>query len=212
MHLSKTPEIIKPIAADLVWDIPTKRREVFLTFDDGPVPEVTPLVLDILDQYDAKATFFCVGANVEKHPEVFMDVINRGHAVGNHTWAHESGWKTSQMSYFKSVLNCHSLVQSKLFRPPYGRIKKQQADVLKKRFNLIMWDVLSGDWDASRSIEKCYESVEKYTKPGSIIVFHDSLKAFDRVIHVLPMYLEYLQNNGYETALLTEENTSKKQR
>lgn len=207
MHLSKTPEIVKPIASDLVWDIPTDQKEVFITFDDGPEPSVTPQVLDIMDKFGAKGTFFCVGSNVNKHPELFQEIQDRGHAVGNHTWAHENGWKTSQFSYCRSVIKADSVIQSRLFRPPYGRIKKPQADALKKRFNLIMWDVLSGDWDANRSVEKCLDSVVKNTKPGSIIVFHDSIKAKDRVLNVLPSYLEFLKSKGMTSSVLTDRNT-----
>ncbi len=207
MYLAKTPSIVKPLAGDLVWDIPTSQREVFLTFDDGPVPEVTPQVLDILDEYGAKGTFFCVGENVERHPEIFLDLLDRGHSVGNHTWSHENGWRTSQMSYLKSVLRCEELVNSKLFRPPYGRIRRQQAEALRNRFHLIMWDVLAGDWDENRSVEQCVDTLIEYTRPGSVVVFHDSIKARDRVLQALPEYLRYLEVEGYTCSLLTEENT-----
>lgn len=210
MYLSKTPAILKPLASDLVWDIRTSKKEVFLTFDDGPIPEVTPLVLDILDSYNAKGTFFCVGENVERNPQVFQEVIDRGHAVGNHTYKHENGWRTTQLSYLKSAVKCSQLVDSVLFRPPYGRIRKQQANTLKKRFNLIMWDVLSGDFDVNRTADECYSGLVRYTKPGSVVVFHDSLKAKDRVLEALPKYLEFLANEGYSCEILTAENTQKR--
>jgi peptidoglycan/xylan/chitin deacetylase (PgdA/CDA1 family) len=210
MYLSKTPSILKPLASDLVWDIRTSKKEVFLTFDDGPIPEVTPLVLAILDAYNAKATFFCVGENVQRNYAVYPDIISRGHAVGNHTFQHENGWRTSHMSYLKSALKCREYVDSKLFRPPYGRIRKQQANALKKRFNLIMWDVLSGDFDVNRTPEECYNGLVRYTKPGSVVVFHDSLKAKERVLVALPKYLAFLKNEGYSCALLTAENTQKR--
>lgn len=210
MYLAKTPAILKPLASDLVWDVQTEEKEVFLTFDDGPIPEVTPLVLDILDSFNAKGTFFCVGENVERHPTVFQDVIARGHAVGNHTFQHENGWRTTQFAYLKSALKCAEMVKSNLFRPPYGRIRKSQADSLKKRFNLIMWDVLSGDFDENRSPQQCLSGLLKYTKSGSVIVFHDSLKAKNSVLEVLPQYLSFLEVEGYKTGLLTTENTQKK--
>ena len=209
MYLAKTPAILKPLASDLVWDVQTDKKEVFLTFDDGPIPEVTPLVLDILDQFSAKGTFFCVGENVGRHPDVFHDVIARGHAVGNHTYKHENGWRTGHVAYLKSALKCAELVKSDLFRPPYGRIRKAQADSLKKRFNLIMWDVLSGDFDENRSSQVCLSSLKKYTKAGSVIVFHDSIKAKRTILDVLPSYLKFLKEEGYSCALLTSENTRK---
>lgn len=210
MYLAKTPAILKPLASDLVWDVQTEKKEVFLTFDDGPIPEVTPMVLDILDEYEAKGTFFCVGENVERHAAVFQEVIARGHTVGNHTYKHENGWRTSHISYLKSALKCAELVKSDLFRPPYGRIRKAQADSLKKRFNLIMWDVLSGDFDANRPPDQCLSGLTKYTKSGSVIVFHDSLKAKKSVLEVLPKYLAFLKDEGYSCSLLTTENTQKK--
>jgi peptidoglycan/xylan/chitin deacetylase (PgdA/CDA1 family) len=204
MYLSKTPEIIKPLASSFIWDIPHVVNEVFITFDDGPIPEVTPYVLDILAEYNAKATFFCVGANAEKHPELLERLLYEGHAIGNHTWAHENGWKTSQFSYLRSVMQADELLNCSLFRPPYGRITKQQADALKKRFSLIMWDVLSGDFDTNISPAQCLKNVTENTRPGSIIVFHDSIKAKDNVLSVLPDFLRVLNDMGWHSSILDE--------
>lgn len=204
MYLSKTPEILKPLASSLVWDIPHVLNEVFVTFDDGPIPEVTPYVLDILAEFNAKATFFCVGANAEKHPDLLERILDEGHAIGNHTWAHENGWKTPQFSYLRSIMHADELLNSSLFRPPYGRITKQQVDALKKRFTLIMWDVLSGDFDAAISPAQCLKNVTENTRPGSIIVFHDSLKAKNNVLAVLPDYLRFLNNMGWHSCILDE--------
>ena len=209
MHIARTPAIVKPLAGEFVWDVPTTKKEVFLTFDDGPVPEVTPQVLDILDQHGVKATFFCVGENVVRNPDIYAELLSRGHMTGNHTWSHENGWRTAHLSYIRSVLRCRELVESKLFRPPYGRIKRQQADALRRYFKLIMWDVLAGDWDEARSVEQCVDTLLKYTRPGSVVVFHDSVKAKDRVLEILPEYLRFLEVEGYQCSLLNEENTTK---
>ncbi len=190
MYFKKTPDILKPIANDLVWDIKTDEDVIFLTFDDGPVPRVTPKVLDILDEYGAKATFFCVGENIEKYPHIFQDIIDRGHAVGNHTYSHENGWKTSQYNYLKSYLKCRELSGSDIFRPPFGRISRQQVKAIKRQSTIVMWDVLSGDFDPDCSKEQCLDNVMSHSESGSIVVFHDSIKAKDRLLYALPKMLE----------------------
>lgn len=197
MYLTKTPGILKPIASDLVWDIPTDEKVLYLTFDDGPHPGITPDVLRILDQFGAKATFFCVGANIERFPEVFDQVSQEGHAVGNHTFNHESGWDTANFSYLRSYIDCQKLTENALFRPPYGRIKREQVRALKHHTNLIMWDVLSGDFDPKRSAEKCAETVIKHARGGSIVVFHDSMKARENVLGSLPVVLKHFSENGF---------------
>lgn len=204
MYLSKTPEIIKPLASSFVWDVPHVVDEVFITFDDGPIPEVTPAVLDILDEFNAKATFFCVGNNAEKHPELVKQLLGSGHAIGNHSWAHENGWKTGQFSYLRSVMKTDELLKTTLFRPPYGRITKQQVDALKKKFTLVMWDVLSGDFDPNISPAQCLRNLTENTRPGSIIVFHDSLKAQKTMLAVLPDFLRFLQQSGWHSRVLNE--------
>lgn len=203
MYLAKTPEILKPLAADLVWDIATKTKELFLTFDDGPDPEVTPQVLSILQEYNAKATFFCVGRNVEEYPELFNQILDEGHAIGNHTFDHEKGWETEVFPYLKSTLRCSEWVNSKLFRPPYGKISRQQVAALKTRYHLIMWDVVSADFDLRISPEKCLRNVTKNARAGSIVVFHDSQKCKKNVLFALPETLRYFSERNYTFSKIT---------
>ena len=187
---------------NLTWRVLVSRREVFLTFDDGPIPEVTPLVLGILKKYNVKATFFCVGDNVQKHPEVFELLIKDGHAVGNHTFHHVKAWKTDYNTYLTEVKQCNELVKSRLFRPPHGLINRRLAHQLGKDYKIIMWSALTGDYDKSLSGERCLENAVKNTRPGAIIVFHDSLKARERMIYALPLYIEYCLKEGYSFNVL----------
>lgn len=200
MYLVKTPRLLKILYSKLIWSADAADRSIYLTFDDGPIPIVTPFVLKILAQYKAKATFFCIGDNVDKHPDVFEQVILAGHAIGNHTYNHLKGWKTDDSEYLKNFIKADEQLHTSLFRPPYGRIKRSQIDLLKKvkpGLKIIMWDVLSGDFDTDLSPENCLQNVLKYVKPGSIIVFHDSLKAFDRLEYVLPRAMEVWSGKGY---------------
>ena len=196
MYLTRTPQVIQSLFPNFIWRLPADKPQVFLTFDDGPIPEVTPWVLDQLDEFGAKATFFCVGENVEKYPEIFKQLRKQGHEVGNHTYNHLSGWTTENIPYFHNVRRCASLVQSDLFRPPYGRIKPKQASFLQRHYQIVMWDVLSGDFDNNISKEQCLRNVINNYKPGSIIVFHDSLKSYDKLQFVLPRTLEYFASKG----------------
>lgn len=195
----KTPGIARFLLPKLIWKIPGKEKKVYLTFDDGPHPEITPEVLNILNKFNAKATFFCVGDNVKKYPEVFKKILNNGHSVGNHTFNHLNGRKTENQIYFDNITLADKYINSKLFRPPYGQIKISQYKVLNKKYKIIMWDVLSGDFLPSLSKEKCLEKVIKYTKSGSIIVFHDSLKTKEKVLYVLPGILKYFKNINFKT-------------
>jgi peptidoglycan/xylan/chitin deacetylase (PgdA/CDA1 family) len=200
MYLVKSPWLLKKIYPKLTWHIKTGKPSIFLTFDDGPIPIVTPLVLKILRGYNAKATFFCIGENVNKHPDVFAQVKADGHAIGNHTYNHLNGWKTLDEAYVANTLKTDEILHTNLFRPPYGRIKRSQVSWLKKErpnMQFIMWDVLSGDFDVNLTPEKCLANVLKHTKPGSIIVFHDSLKAFPRLEYVLPKAMEAWAKKGY---------------
>jgi peptidoglycan/xylan/chitin deacetylase (PgdA/CDA1 family) len=200
MHLARVPWIGKLLFRDALSRIPTQDKKiVYLTFDDGPIPEVTPLVLDVLKKHNAKATFFCVGDNVKKHPEVFKRIVDEGHAVGNHTFNHSDGWRTDNRTYFENIEACAQLVSSNLFRPPYGRIRYSQYKKLKKKYRIILWDVLSWDYDAKLSAEKCLEIVKKNIRQGSIIVFHDSLKTRDKIAAVLTGTLDFMKETGYET-------------
>lgn len=197
MYLVKTPKIIQNLFPNFIWSMPTKEKVLYLTFDDGPIPEVTSWVLDTLQQYNAKATFFCVGENVSKHPEIFAQINAQGHSVGNHTHNHLSGWSSENLPYFHNVRKCAQLVQSNLFRPPYGRLKPKQAMFLQRHYKVIMWDVLSGDFDQKLEPEQCLGNVMLKSGPGSIIVFHDSLKAEKNLKYALPRTLEYFSKLGY---------------
>ena len=178
-------------------------KKIYLTFDDGPHPTITPFVLDILKQYDAKATFFCIGNNVEKYPAVYELILEQGHSVGNHSFTHCNGYKTKDEQYLSDIEKAGHLIHSPLFRPPFGRLRSSQARQLKGH-SIIMWDVLSGDFDESLNREKCLKQTLDATRPGSIIVFHDSDKAWQRVEYVLPRLMEKLKQRGYLFEKLTE--------
>ena len=181
----------------LIWRMPTGAREIFLTFDDGPVPEATPVVLEILKKYNVKATFFCVGENVQKYPEIFKSLVHDGHAIGNHTFHHVKAWKTDYDSYLSEVAQCQQLVNSKLFRPPHGQITRKLARDLQKDYRIIMWSALTGDYNRNLSVNQCLAHAVNNTKPGAIIVFHDSIKALERMEYALPRYIEYCIAEGY---------------
>jgi peptidoglycan/xylan/chitin deacetylase (PgdA/CDA1 family) len=198
----KTNRFIKWIFPNYVWDISNDGQKVFLTFDDGPTPEITEWVLEQLKKYNAKATFFCIGNNIEKYPEIFQKTIAEGHAIGNHTFNHLNGWKTSTEVYIENVKLYETqnpkLVTRNLFRPPYGKIKHSQSKILRKLgYKIIMWDVLSRDYDQSISATQCLENVLSNIETGSIIVFHDSVKAEHNLKYVLPKTLEFLKEKGF---------------
>lgn len=205
MYLVKTPQFIQNLFPNYTWRIPTEEKVLYLTFDDGPIPEVTPWVLEQLARYDAHATFFCVGDNIRKHPDVFQDVVAAGHAVGNHTFHHLNGWVSENIPYFHNIRHCANLVNSVLFRPPYGRLKPKQSQFLLRHYRIIMWDVLSGDFDARLTPEQCFHNVVTNAGPGSIVVFHDSRKAEQRLISALPRVLEHYSALGYRFESLNEE-------
>jgi len=181
----------------LKWSVPTEEADIFLTFDDGPHPEITPFVLDQLAACNMKGTFFCLGKNVRKYPQVYKRIIDEGHSIGNHTMNHLNGWKTGDAVYLNDVLIAKEFIDSRLFRPPYGRISSFQIQQLKPVFDIIMWDVLSGDFDVNINGAKCVQNVVLHTTPGSIIVFHDSEKAFPRLQFALPKVLEYFKEKGF---------------
>lgn len=205
MYLVKTPRLIQNLLPTFTWRIPTEEKVLYLTFDDGPIPEVTPWVLDTLRRFNAKATFFCVGDNVKKHPSVFQQVLAEGHAVGNHTFNHLNGWDSENISFFHNVRHCAKLVKSSLFRPPYGRLTPKQTQFLTRHYQIVMWDVLSGDFDQTISKEDCLSNVMASTKRGSIIVFHDSQKAAERMMYTLPRVLEHFAAKGYRFESLKSE-------
>lgn len=201
----KTSIFIKKILFRHIWSIPNKEKTVYLTFDDGPTPEITEWVLAELKKHEAKATFFCIGNNIEKHPSIFSKILQEGHAIGNHTFNHLNGWKTNKMDYVQNALQCEKAIEafaykSKLFRPPYGKIKPSQAKALRdKGYQVIMWDVLSADFDQQISPEQCLENVLRNVASGSIIVFHDSVKAYENLKYVLPKTLSFLAQNKYKS-------------
>lgn len=198
MYYIKTPGIIKKFSSKkLVWDIPNRERKVYITFDDGPVPEVTPEVLKILGDYKVKSTFFCVGHNVAKHPELFQMLKSEGHQAGNHTFNHLNGWRTKTKQYLENVEQCNDHLKSTLFRPPYGKMKRKQIRTLTEKYKIIMWSVLSGDFDHNNSGQKCVDNVLNNVDEGSIILFHDSIKAKKRVLYALPAVIENLLRLGY---------------
>ena len=205
MYLVKTPFWLRWLYPQLTWRQPASEKTIYLTFDDGPIPEVTPFVLDLLNEYRAKASFFCIGDNVRKHPDIFDRIIAEGHSVGNHTYNHLNGWNTVDEVYIDNFRKCDMLVNSHLFRPPYGRIKRSQVKKLRLEFpelDIIMWDVLSGDFDLKLSPEKCLRRTIESTCSGSIVVFHDSLKAFRVLTDVLPKALEFWKMKGYKFEVL----------
>lgn len=199
-YLVKTPWWLKKIYPSLVWGMPAKEKTIYLTFDDGPHETITQRVLKLLAQYNAKATFFCIGNNVVKNAGVYRQILDEGHAAGNHTHSHLNGWKTKDEEYINNITEAAKHIQGKLFRPPYGRITKFQAGLLQKSampFDIIMWSVLSGDFDVKLSPQNCLKNVVKNTEAGSIVVFHDSDKAYQRMIYTLPRVLEHFSAEGY---------------
>ena len=201
LYWIKTNALIKKIFSNYVWSIPNSENKIYLTFDDGPTPIITDWVLDELEKQDAKATFFCIGNNIEKHPEIFEKTINKGHAVGNHTFNHLNGWKVNTKKYVENTKICETAIynlQSKIFRPPYGKIKISQSTKLRSLgYKIIMWDVLSADFDNTISPEKCLENVLKNVESGSVIVFHDSKKAHKNLSYTLPKALKYWKEKGF---------------
>ncbi len=206
MFIHRTPFFLPWLYPNLVWRIPTKQKELFLTLDDGPVPGPTEFALDVLKEHKAKATFFCIGDNVQKHPDVFKRILQEGHAVGNHTFNHLNGWHTPKPEYVKNAFLCDAAMDLPhignemkkviLFRPPYGRITRSQIKALLA-YKIIMWDVLSFDYTESITPEACLKNSIKATRPGSVIVFHDSLKAEKNMRYALPRFIAHFTDRGY---------------
>jgi peptidoglycan-N-acetylglucosamine deacetylase len=202
MYLVKTPTIIKNIFSEHIWDIATEEQCVYLTFDDGPIPEVTPWVLDLLAKYDFKATFFCVGENIAKYPEIYQRILSEGHTIGNHTYNHVNGWTTNSDDYIENVALCDQMTETTLFRPPYGKLRPSQAASIKQNKRIVMWDILSGDFDPSITADQCLENVTSNYAAGSIIVFHDNVKSFDKLKDVLPILFEEWQSKGWKSCTI----------
>jgi peptidoglycan/xylan/chitin deacetylase (PgdA/CDA1 family) len=198
MRLFRTPAVLPFVYPSLLWRVNTVNKDLYLTFDDGPVPGPTDFVLDTLRSYNAVATFFCIGDNIRKYGNEFQNVTKAGHAIGNHTYHHLNGWKTSNEEYLNNTILCqeHLSVSTNLFRPPFGRIKRSQVSKLAE-FKIVMWDVLTFDYDKSLNSEKCLNGSLDAIRPGSIIVFHDSIKAEKNLSYVLPRFVEDCLSKGY---------------
>ncbi len=199
MLIEQPPLPYRLLFPEAIWRIKQRgRKVVYLTFDDGPIPEVTPWVLDLLDRYGIKATFFMVGDNVRRHPELLEQVRSRGHSYGNHTMHHLQGMKVSSHRYIHDIMEADSLIDSPLFRPPHGILRWKQARIIKLRYNLIMYDLVTRDYSRRLGPQQVFDNVRRYTRNGSIIVFHDSLKAQVNLKEALPRAIEWLKSEGYE--------------
>lgn len=197
----KTPFILPLIYPSLTWKVKTNEKVIYLTFDDGPIPEVTEFVLEQLTVFNAKATFFCIGDNVRKNPDIFQKIVKAGHSIGNHTFNHLNGWKTDDKTYWQNIEQCKSELEKQgiftnLFRPPYGRIKFSQISQLSY-YEIIMWDVLTKDYNPEVSKEIAINKSIKHTKSGSIVVMHDSIKAYPTMSFLLPQILKHFTDRGY---------------
>ena len=208
VYFVSTPDIIKPLYPSLVWDMLAKNKVVYLTFDDGPTTGVTDKVFALLEEFQAKATFFLIGKNVETHPEYLNRYKEYGHTIGNHSFHHRNGWNATTENYIADVEKASKLIDSKLFRPPYGKITRAQIKKLKSEFTIVMWDVLSGDFDPKVNSESCYKNVVDNVVPGSIIVFHDSVKASNPMLEALPKILSELDSRGFRFEALPQQINS----
>jgi len=198
MYTVRSPYFVTKLLPKTIWRKDSSQKKIYLTFDDGPIPVVTPYVLDLLKEEKIKATFFCVGHNVKNNPEIFQRLIDEGHSVGNHTYNHLNGWKTNKYKYLANVEQCNELVKSKLFRPPYGKLKPSQLFALNKNYTVIMWDVLTGDFDFKTGKRKCYNNAVSKVRNGSIILFHDSIKSRLNLEYALPRFIAFAKGDGYK--------------
>jgi peptidoglycan/xylan/chitin deacetylase (PgdA/CDA1 family) len=194
---ARPPKLLQSLLPQCFWNLPNRENKIYLTFDDGPTPEVLPVILKTLDVYKIPATFFCVGENMQKHPDLVKEMLKGGHAIGNHTHNHISGWRVKNKTYFENVEACHKVYKSKLFRPPYGRLRASQANELKRKYKIIMWDVLSYDYDKKVLPEICFRNVIDATKSGSVIVFHDNVKALKNLEYALPRSIDFLLKKDF---------------
>ncbi len=202
MFFHRTPKIVQWLYPNLIWSVSNADKVIYLTFDDGPVPHLTPFVLDELKKYQAKATFFCVGGNLVKNRAIAERSLAEGHILANHTFNHIQGWGTEDKTYLENVKQCEEQLSdldasSHYFRPPYGKIKRSQIQLIKPKYKIIMWDVLSGDYSNKISKQQCLHQTIKATQSGSIVLFHDNIKAADNLYFTLPRYLEHFSNLGY---------------
>ncbi|HXU27529.1 MAG TPA: polysaccharide deacetylase family protein [Bacteroidia bacterium] len=194
---ARPPKLLQSLLPQCFWNLPNRQNKIYLTFDDGPTPEVLPLILKTLDAYKIPATFFCVGENMQKHPDLVWEMQKRNHVIGNHTFNHISGWRTKNEAYFENIEACQKVYKSKLFRPPYGRLRASQANELRRKYKIIMWDVLSYDYDKKVLPEICFRNVIDATKSGSVIVFHDNVKALKNLEYALPRSIDFLLKKDF---------------
>jgi peptidoglycan-N-acetylglucosamine deacetylase len=207
MFVHKTNFLMRALYPDFLWRIPTKEKEIYLTFDDGPIPEITEFVLEELNKYQAKATFFSIGGNIEKYPKIFQQIVNQRHTIGNHTFNHLRGWNTEDEIYLENFWKCENIIKEQLktqnseprtlFRPPYGRIKRNQYNEIIKTHEIVMWDVLTGDYDQTLSKERVLAKSLQHIEQGSIVLFHDSIKASKNLMYALPRVLEHFSEQGF---------------
>jgi peptidoglycan/xylan/chitin deacetylase (PgdA/CDA1 family) len=197
MAFTRIPRILKLVYPNLLWELPGEEKILFLTFDDGPTPMITEEILSILEKLNAYATFFCVGRNAERHPDILAQIIEKGHSLGNHTYSHLKGWFTKNREYYEDIMLAAGIIRSPLFRPAYGMIKPSQVQYLKNQFRIILWDIMSYDFSLTTSKEKCLENVLRHAQSGSIVVFHDSVKASENMLYALPRVLEYFGEKGF---------------
>jgi peptidoglycan-N-acetylglucosamine deacetylase len=195
--LARAPLLLRQVYPGARWRMKTSEKKIYLTFDDGPVPGVTPAALSVLKEAGVRATFFCVGDNIVKHPEIFAQVKAGGHALGNHTFRHTDGWQTPSRAYLRDVQACAEVLDTKLFRPPYGRMRRSQFNAIKRKYEVIMWDVLTCDFDPALTKEEVLEIALTLSREGSIVVFHDSEKAKEKMLWALPRYIEEMQRRGF---------------
>lgn len=197
MYFVRSPKLFDLLYPDMIWRMDKAEKKLYLTFDDGPDNIVTPELLDILDRYKAKATFFCVGKKAKQHPEIIQQIKSSGHTIGNHTFRHLKGKEVSKSAFIEDVAQCDKYSESNLFRPPYGSIRRSQIKLLKGKYKIYMWTVLPGDFDATISKEKCLKRSIRNTTNGTIIVYHDSTKTREKVLFTIPKYIEHFQKLGY---------------
>lgn len=202
LFLERPLDFLRLFYPGAIWKIKGEEKTIYLTFDDGPIPEVTPSVLDILDKYKIKATFFCVGDNVEKYPNVYAEVLKRGHRVGNHTHNHLKGFEWSKKKYLENIEKAAGYIESNLFRPPYGRIKHSQLIAVNRKYKVILWDIITRDYNSALTPTYIMNRIKRLSRNGSIVVFHDSLKSQKNLFAVLPLAIEFWIAEGYKFALL----------
>lgn len=205
MYFFRTPRLFKFLYPEALWHGDREKKKIYLTFDDGPVPEASNYILDVLSDLDVKATFFCVGENIKKYPEVFIRILDEKHGIGNHTFNHLNGWKVSDDEYLKNIQLCDEVINDhlhkvpvKLFRPPYGKIRKKTIKKIKNSYKIIMWDVLSYDFSVNLKAEKCLEKSLKHTRNGSIIIFHDSIKSIGKNKLIISQFIQHFKNKNYD--------------